>query len=152
MFDPSAGVLAAPPTTTSPIQNPLAPQSPDAATLAAMAEARAKQMALQKALYRAQVLREQPGGGFAQGAGPLGIRMGVGPMGWMTSLGDAVAGVITRGKQKKSGEEVTGAMGELSPAEQAYVEQYLRGDETPRTGRSPMSYVPQGSPLSLSNQ
>lgn len=158
-FDPGAalmgpgggpGVLAQPATITNPLQNPVA-GSQDQATLQAMAQARAKQAALQQALYRAAVLREQPGGGFAQGAGPLGMRQGVGPLGWMTTLGDAVAGLVTRGKQKKSGEEVTGAMGALSPAEQAYVEQFLKGDEMPRTGRSPMSYVPQGTPLSFGN-
>lgn len=148
---PGAGVLAQPATITNPLAPPMTAPAPDAATLQAMAEARAKNMLLEKALFRKQALMEQPGGGFAQGAGPLGIRQGVGPGGWMTSLADAVAGLITRGKQDKNNEEVTAAMGALSPAEQAYVEQYLKGDAAslPRTGRAPMSYVPQGSPLSI---
>ncbi len=145
------GILAQPQTITNPLAAPAGGQ--DAATLAAMAEARAKQTALQKALYRAQTLREQPGGGFAQGAGPLGIRMGVGPLGWATSVGDAIAGVIAKQRQKKGEEEVTGAMGPLSQAEQQYVQDYLNnGAPGQNYGRSPMSYVPQGSPLSLGNQ
>jgi hypothetical protein len=156
-FDPGAGLMGGQGILAQPatITNPLAPQPPpDEATLKAMAEARAKRTALEKALYRAQVLREQPGGGFAQGAGPLGIRQGVGPMGFMTSIGDAIAGVIAKKRQGQGAEEVTGAMGPLSAAEQQYIQDYLNsmpGQQQPY-GRSPMSYVPQGSPLSLGNQ
>ena len=153
MFDNGGGmgILSQPATIT----NPLAPQqSPDAATLQAMAEQRAKQMALQKALYRAQVLREQPGGGFAQGAGPLGARHGVGKYGWMTTLGDTIAGIIGKKRQGESSDEVTGALAAASPADQRLAEELLRGDPNslPRYGRRAMEYVPQGSPLSFGNE
>ena len=142
----SSGVLAQPATITNPLEQQQ--QSPDAAGLAAMAEARARNTALQKALYRIKALQDQPGGGYAQGTGPLGIRQGVGRLGWMTSLGDAVAGVLSRKEQEGAHEDVTAAMGPLSDAEQAYIEEFLKSDGSqPRTGRSPMSYVPQGTPL-----
>lgn len=144
------GVLAAPPTNTNPIQNPLA--SPDDATVAAMAEARAKQSALQQALHRAAVLREEPLN--AKGQGPMGARQGVGPMGWAVTLGDVVAGVIAKKKRERAGQEVTGAMGPLSASEQEYINQYLKSDPAtmqalPRYGKPASSYIPQGSPLSL---
>lgn len=140
------------PSVVSGVQSPFAG---DAATLAAMADARAKQTALQQVLHRAAVLREEPMN--AQGQGPLGARQGVGPAGWAVTAADAIAGAIAKNRRQQAAIDVTKAMGALSPAEQEYVNQYLKSDPAsmqngPRYGKPDMSYVPQGSPLSLGNQ
>jgi hypothetical protein len=151
-YIPGSGVLAQPTTIT----NPLDPQNAQA-TLAAMAQARAKDTALKQQLLRAQVLKAQTEPDAVKGGGPSGIRIGQGPMGWAVSLGDLAAAYVRKKALQKGGEGVIQATGELSPAEQEYVNQYLNSDPSmpqaaPRYGKPATAYIAQGSPLSLSNQ
>ena len=137
-----SGVLAIPPTATNPLQNPLAaqPMNQAAGLEAANAQERLKRNALQQAIFKAMALREQPN--YAKGAGPLGIRIGEGPGGWAVSIGDLIAGLSARGKQNKATGEVTGGMGDLAPAENA---------TNTALNAVRRQFIPQGSPLSLSD-
>lgn len=148
-WDSTTGAYSSGAGMANPVQNPLMP-SQDQAVLNAMAEARAKRARLEQMIHMANVLKDEPLN--ARGAGPMGVRQGVGPMGWAVTLADAVAGAIAKKKREQAAQGVTGAMGPLSEAEQKYVHEYLTTpdpSEVPRYGRSPMSYVPQGSVLSL---
>lgn len=128
-FDPSAGmfgspagsgVLANPLALGGPISNPVqSPYDPQLAAAAekANAEERLKSSALKQALFRAAALREQPL--FAQGGGPLGIRIGQGPGGWAVSIGDLVGGLMAKKKLDEATAGVTGAQEALTPTENA---------------------------------
>lgn len=148
-WDPTTGAYVPPGPLSSPIQNPLDPRN-QAATVAAMANDREKRAALERAMMRAAALREEPLN--AQGPGPLGVRQGVGPMGWAVSLADAVAGAIAEKRRKAATENVAGAQSEVAPATQEYVKNFLKGRPGGLydTGYG-LNHVAQGSPLSLSD-
>ena len=153
-FDPSAGMFGTPPgggVMASPVQNPLAANPLDAQTAQSLeganAQERLKRAKTQLAQMRAAVLREQLNPGI-KGGGTLGIRTGEGPGGWATSLGDLAAMYVRAKALGRSAEEVGGAASEIAPAENTT---YGALNARRRFEGPNPSYVPQGSPLSLSN-
>jgi hypothetical protein len=161
MFDlnPMLGALAQPTTITNPVQNPLAGGNFD---YGLMAQQRAALNELQKTYMRAQALKEEPLN--AKGTGPFGARQGVGPMGWATTVGDLVAGLIAKGRRKAATEETAKASGAESQANQALIANVLQNQPGGPYGNSygpgianqlrrpDLNYVSQGSPLSLGSQ
>lgn len=143
LFDPSAGMYGTSPgagVMTPAIQNPLAPQASDAALrelLQRILSERAANIPAQQAAFRSAALRQdQPF--YAEGSGPLGIRQGVGPGGWATSIGDAVFGVMGRKRQEAADEKRLAAQADLMKKQ----------NETYEKLGQALNSVSQGSPLS----
>jgi len=147
-FDPMAGLLPpAPGAGVMAPPGPVAPVAPIQPPLgmgveSANAKERLKRNALEQAIFKIMALREQPL--FARGAGPLGIQIGQGPGGWATAIGSAVAGVLG----KKALDEATAkAMGLQGPLAEAENETNAAINAARR-----QQFIPQGTPLSLSDQ
>jgi hypothetical protein len=84
-------------------------------------------------------------------------------MGWATTVGDLVGGLIAKSRRKAATEDTAGAYGAHSAANQALIENVLKNQPGGLYGtgygmvadqlRKPdLNYVSQGSPLSLGSQ
>lgn len=154
-FDPSTGAYVSGSAMGSlqpvnPVESPLQHQMQ---LMAAMAEQRAKDTALKQQVLRAAALKAMTDPDQVKGGGPVGIRIGQGPGGWATSLGDLGAAIIRAKALKKGAAGIIEATGELGPATQTLAENYLQdapgGLYNSGYGMGQPRPVSQGSPLSL---